>query len=385
MSSSQRALKASHAVRPSGRSAASLSIRILIAGAAFAGLALAADRVTSVAALDGEAAEHARIFVAERTNFTDRFQFSERVKVASFSDRFQPAIDEPLGKPPQAVLGGQVAWFDPSYSFGPSPAALIRPPVAVAAVKPNVQQVAVLPKPATAAKPVEVAALPSAAAPAREVAVAMAPAVAAKPDLRGPRGRAAYSHDALVRKAKAVLMAQAKSGQPSWFSKLFHKEPEHTPALAYASADAGDVTGSVGSAAAIETESSPIDRFTAVYDIVGKTVYMPDGSKLEAHSGLGPKMDKPAYAHVKMHGVTPPHVYDITPREALFHGVAALRLTPLGGSGAIHNRTGLLAHTYMLGPGGDSNGCVSFKDYDRFLQAYRNGQVKRLVVVASMD
>ena len=380
MSSSQRALKASHAVRASGHSAVSLSILGLIAGIALAGLTLYVGRLVTDASLDGEAAEHARIFVAQRSNFTDRFQSVQRVEVASFRDRFQPAVDEPLAQPPQTVLGGQVAWFDPSYSFGASPAALIRPPVNVAAApKPNVQQVAVQPKPATA-RPVEVAALPSAATPAREVA-ALAPATPAKPDLRGPRGRAAYSHDALVRKAKAVLLAQAKAGKPSWFDKLFSKEPEHTPVLAYASADTSDVTGSVGTT----SESSPLDRYTAVYDIVGKIVYMPDGSKLEAHSGLGPKMDKPAYSHVKMHGVTPPHVYDITPREALFHGVAALRLTPLGGSGAIHNRTGLLAHSYMLGPNGDSNGCVSFKDYDRFLQAYRNGQVKRLVVVASMD
>jgi len=36
----------------------------------------------------------------------------------------------------------------------------------------------------------------------------------------------------------------------------------------------------------------------------------------------------------------------------------------------------------MLGPRGDSNGCVSFKNYEAFLQAYRNNEVKRLVVVA---
>ena len=84
-------------------------------------------------------------------------------------------------------------------------------------------------------------------------------------------------------------------------------------------------------------------------------------------------------------GVTPPHIYELTPREALFHGVPALRLTPIGGEDKIFGRTGLLAHTYMLGAGGDSNGCVSFKDYYAFLDAYRNRGIKRLAVVASVD
>jgi hypothetical protein len=61
--------------------------------------------------------------------------------------------------------------------------------------------------------------------------------------------------------------------------------------------------------------------------------------------------------------------------------VRALRLIPVDET-KVFGRTGLLAHSYMLGPNGDSNGCVSFRDYDAFLQAYRNGEVKRLVVVA---
>ena len=85
-----------------------------------------------------------------------------------------------------------------------------------------------------------------------------------------------------------------------------------------------------------------------------------------------------------MRGATPPNVYELTPREELFHGVAALRMKPVG-SGELYGRAGLLAHPYMLGPGGDSNGCVSFKDYDAFLQAYQTGQVKRLAVVAKLD
>ena len=112
---------------------------------------------------------------------------------------------------------------------------------------------------------------------------------------------------------------------------------------------------------------------------------MPDGKKLEAHSGLGDKMDDPRFVHVRMRGATPPHTYDLAMRERLFHGVEAIRLKPVGGEGAIHGRTGLLAHTYMLGPNGDSNGCVSFKDYNRFLRAFKNNEIKRLAVIASLD
>ncbi len=70
-------------------------------------------------------------------------------------------------------------------------------------------------------------------------------------------------------------------------------------------------------------------------------------------------------------------------REALFHGVQALRLNPVG-EGGLYGRAGLLAHPYMLGPKGDSNGCVSVKDYDAFLRAYQNGQIRKLAVVASL-
>ena len=125
------------------------------------------------------------------------------------------------------------------------------------------------------------------------------------------------------------------------------------------------------------------DNVTAVYDISARTVYLPNGTKLEAHSGLGGLMDNPAYVNQRMVGATPPNVYDLKPREKLFHGVAALRMTPVG-ENEMHGRTGLLVHSYMLGPNGDSNGCVSIKEYDRFLTAYTNGEVKRLVVVPNL-
>ena len=122
---------------------------------------------------------------------------------------------------------------------------------------------------------------------------------------------------------------------------------------------------------------------TAVYDISAHTVYLPNGEKLEAHSGLGGKMDDARYVNLRMRGPTPPNIYDLTLREDLFHGVRAIRLNPIDDD-KMFGRGGMLAHTYMLGPSGQSNGCVSFRDYRKFLNAYLRGQVDRLVVVASL-
>ena len=119
---------------------------------------------------------------------------------------------------------------------------------------------------------------------------------------------------------------------------------------------------------------------TAIYDITARTVYMPDGRRLEAHSGLRDRMDDPRYVNVKSEGPAPPNVYDLSLRETLFHGVRALRMTPVG-DGNMYSRDGILAHPYMLGPSGQSNGCVSFSDYPAFLNAFLRGEVTRLVVV----
>lgn len=126
------------------------------------------------------------------------------------------------------------------------------------------------------------------------------------------------------------------------------------------------------------------DRWTAVYDIKGHTVYLPDGTQLEAHSGRNEKMDNPLFVTVKDQGPTPPTLYNLSYRERLFHGVAALRLTPTN-KAEVFNRDGLLAHPYFLGRRGDSKGCVSFKYYERFLDAYRKGEIRRLVVVGSLE
>ena len=99
---------------------------------------------------------------------------------------------------------------------------------------------------------------------------------------------------------------------------------------------------------------------------------------------MGNLRDDPEHVSVSMAGATPPAVYDLKLREKPFHGVDALRMTPVEGSD-VSGRSGLLVHPFMLGPNGDSNGCVSIKNYDRFLKAFNDGEVNRLVVVPSLN
>jgi hypothetical protein len=169
----------------------------------------------------------------------------------------------------------------------------------------------------------------------------------------------------------------------SIFDKLFGTKTEQPtgPVLAYANPEDSAVKPSPG---AVPNAVAPsYDKFTAIYDISARTVHLPNGTKLEAHSGLREYLDDPRYVNVRMRGATPPATYDLKLRESLFHGVRALRLTPIDSN--VFGRAGLLAHTFMLGPNGDSNGCVSFRNYDAFLQAYLRGEVKRLAVVARLN
>jgi Protein of unknown function (DUF2778) len=263
--------------------------------------------------------------------------------------------------------------------------------------QPETSKLAEAPKPqAETAKLADAAKRRSEAPKLAEAPKAKAPApvqIAALPPQRPADTPAAKSPGATVRdmaqRAKAAVMSLASNERQSISEKLWGKQPSHGSLLAYAAADAS-VTGSLGPDLGQAQNpalggSAPYDRSTAVYDISAHTVYLPDGTKLEAHSGLGSELDDPHSARIRMRGVTPPHIYELKPREALFHGVPALRLTPIGGEEAIYGRSGLLAHTYMLGPNGDSNGCVSFKDYNAFLNAYRNQGIKRLAVVARVE
>ena len=224
------------------------------------------------------------------------------------------------------------------------------------------------------------------APPAPVQLAAIAPEPAQRPAETSPAKSAGAVVRDMAQRAKAAVMSIASADKPSIVEKLWGKPPAKPSLLAYASADA-NVTGSFAPSQNSATLGAQprYERDTAVYDISAHMVYLPDGSKLEAHSGLGSQLDDPRSANIRMRGVTPPHLYDLKPREALFHGVPALRLTPVGGEETIFGRSGLLAHTFMLGPNGDSNGCVSFRDYNAFLNAYRNQGIKRLAVVARID
>jgi hypothetical protein len=202
---------------------------------------------------------------------------------------------------------------------------------------------------------------------------ANAAAIPARLLARSPRNPPA--RDSAQGNQAAPAPAEKPTFAQTIFEKLFGKPAPVT--LAYAATDDAGLT-------AEKRIAGRYDRWTAVYDISAHVVYMPDGRQLEAHSGLGDRLDDPSHADERMHGVTPPNLYDLELREAPFHGVRALRMIPQE-QDKTYGRTGILAHTYMLGPNGDSNGCVSFKNYDAFLQAYLNHEVKRLAVVARLD
>ncbi|MGH6818308.1 MAG: tlde1 domain-containing protein [Methylovirgula sp.] len=278
-------------------------------------------------------------------------------------------IDKPPAGTPAAVAASDeyIALLDPTYSLGGAPGPLeqsapLRPafepfPSALPAQVAEAEDVGPAPMPPMPEQFVQGVPLPAPRPSDLDVAASHGPAHARAREMAENR---------------PIL---APADHPSFFEKLFGWSQSSGPALAYAAPE----DGSEEPKAAV-----PYDHWTAVYDISAHTVYLPDGTRLEAHSGLGAALDDPRYVSEHMRGPTPPGTYDLQPREQLFHGVQALRLIPVGNSDT-YGRAGLLAHTFMLGQNGDSFGCVSFRNYQAFLRAYESGEVRRLTVVARMD
>jgi len=270
-----------------------------------------------------------------------------------------------------AVMTSEAALFDSRFSLGFPPGTF-----SIAAAVKGDREAAVtsaLNESATAMPAAVADAVPTAppAQPAPSLRERVVAKAASAMRLWRSRTRTASLRD----NAEASAAAEQPTHTPTIFERLFGKPAPLT--LAYASPDDGGLGAGQG------TTGGRYDQFTAVYDISAHTVYMPDGTRLEAHSGLGSRLDDPRYVNERMRGATPPTLYDLKLREALFHGVEAIRLIPVD-EDKVFGRSGLLAHTYMLGPNGDSNGCVSFRNYNAFLRAYLNQKIKRLAVVAHL-
>ena len=338
---------------------------------------------------------------------------------------------------PSDMFGGALAAANPAYDQvavrGDKLAPAAAPDVATATVplphaKPRREAVASVPLPQ--ARPMQFAeveaklqaeAKPDVARVASATATP-SPRIVAQAPRHPPSAEATYSLASadpapriVVQTPRHPQSGEATSGLASGEeappSGVLEQAPRHphsreaTYNLASADVVAPATTGSIGAATkpavALAPQAPPMkpaapalayanpdvpmrDNHTAIYDIVAHVVYMPDGERLEAHSGLGRMLDDPQYASAKARGPTPPNVYDLTLRSGLFHGVQALRLNPVKDS-KMYGRDGILAHTYMLGASGASFGCVSFKHYDAFLQAFRRGEVNRMVVVPHLQ
>ena len=199
---------------------------------------------------------------------------------------------------------------------------------------------------------------------------------ASAPDVPLPRSRPATADVVVAAVETTARIDPSAKTERSWMQKLSDILPGR---LTLASLTPGD--GLFRSHP--DLQSLGYDSQTAVYDISAHAVYLPNGLTLEAHSGLGMLKDNPETVQARNAGATPPAVYDLRPREKLFHGVRALRMIAADGSDTL-GRAGLLVHSFMLGPEGDSNGCVSIRDYVRFRKAYDDGEINRLVVVPTM-
>jgi hypothetical protein len=175
---------------------------------------------------------------------------------------------------------------------------------------------------------------------------------------------------------EGAVQAMGQLAEAPLATKRKHVRPGQNQTAALALPDAN-----LGSRVSRSVEE---DGRIAIYDISAGAVYMPGGRKLEAHSGIGNMQDNPKHVHVRMKGPTPPNVYKLTMRERKFHGVRAIRMTPFD-SRRMHGRDGILAHSYLLRAKGNSHGCVVFRDYQQFLDAFLKGEVTHMVVVERLE
>jgi hypothetical protein len=304
--------------------------------------------------------------VVKEAPLRERFDVQAKAGHADpVAERFGPGVAEPTRASRLALAlsgAGQVELA----SFAPSTSPLVSRPAGVYLAPPEVLEASLETDIPGADGFPDAAPLPTSRPELAEARRAAAPSVAAMETASPPQRENV--------KAAEKPVHDRRDGTPN-------RSPRSSgEALAYAKPD--NPVSDLGQA--FKNLFSPKPRRNggvAIYDISAQTVYMPDGTRLEAHSGLGAMVDDPRYVRVKNRGPTPPNTYNLTMRESRFHGVEAIRLTPVDGHNK-YGRDGLLAHTYMLRGGREeSNGCVVFQHYERFLDAFKKGKIKQLVVV----
>ena len=128
--------------------------------------------------------------------------------------------------------------------------------------------------------------------------------------------------------------------------------------------------------------ASGYDRYTAVYDISARVVYLPDGTSSKPIRAWGTPSTIRATKRARSRPDAAPSLPVGAPRR-LVPRRSGPAPQPDRGRRSLRP-AGLLAHPFMLGPNGDSNGCVSFRDYEAFLKAYENGQINKLAVVTRL-
>src|SRR3954468_9534268 len=208
-----------------------------------------------------------------------------RVEVLAPRPRASEVRPEPA-VPPTSVVDAALLYSSQPVGFAPKTFAQSAP------LKSRLQFAA--PTTLRAEIPLPQNAAPLSAPAARLVQTAMLPKP--RPPELGTAHTPSLALQAMAQRDKALASAATDT---SIFQRFFGKRPDAAPALAYAATDGGVFNDgqSITSGRSLVSDGQ-----TAIYDISARTVYMPDGTKLEAHSGLGDLLDDPRHVQVKKRG-----------------------------------------------------------------------------------
>src|SRR5262245_59524143 len=237
------------------------------------------------------------------TNFASRFAPvgadnapATTASVPSFDERFALKSSTPRSRSLQPAatfadrFGGAAAPAPAPTQFALASASATMVPVAPSAPR-------AAPMPAPAAPRAAARALAARVAPNKPEQAPERPATAPY--------RVASLGDTPIRTAYASVDSPSRDSgtDDSILKKMTPRDPAPTDAATK------DVVAKDGPLAGIDLTR------TAVYDIAARIVYLPNGQRLEAHSGLGEHMDEIRSVNLRSLGPTPPGLYELTMRE----------------------------------------------------------------------